>query len=77
MFHHRVSAKEVGEALKRTKSRKAIGQDDISIEAWKFLGEARTQWLTRLFNGILETRKVSNLWRHNTVVPIYKNKGDM
>ncbi|KAL5569413.1 hypothetical protein UlMin_025988 [Ulmus minor] len=77
VFHHRVSAKEVGKALRRMKSGKTVGPDDIAIEAWKSLGEVGIQWLTRLFNRILETRKMPDSWRHSIVVSIYKNKGDI
>ncbi|KAL5579384.1 hypothetical protein UlMin_011826 [Ulmus minor] len=77
LFHRKVSAKEVGEALKRMKSGKAVGPNDIPIEAWKCLREVEIQWLTRLFNRILESRKMPNLWRHSIVVPIYKNKGNI
>ncbi len=71
MFYRRISAKKVGEALKRMKSGKAVGLNDIPIEAWKCLGEVGIQWLTRLSNRILETRKMPDVWRHNIVVPIY------
>ncbi|KAL5574156.1 hypothetical protein UlMin_023753 [Ulmus minor] len=77
VFHCRVSAKEVGKALKRMKLGKAVGPDDIPIEAWKCLGGVEIQWLTRLFNRILETRKMLDVWRHSILVPIYKNKGDI
>ena len=53
MFHCKVSTKGVGEALKRMKSRKAIGPDDIPIHVWKCQGEVRIQWLTRIFNRVL------------------------
>ncbi|KAL5577569.1 hypothetical protein UlMin_019268 [Ulmus minor] len=56
---------------------KAVELDVIPIEAWKCLGEVGIQWLTRLFNKILKTRKMADSWRHNIVVPIYKNKGDI
>ncbi|KAL5564904.1 hypothetical protein UlMin_028068 [Ulmus minor] len=57
------------------KSRKVIRSNDIPIEAWKCLGEVGIQWLTRLFNRILETRKMPDSWRNSIVVPI--NKGDI
>lgn len=52
------NAKEVKEAFKRMKSGKAIGSNDMPMEAWKCLGEVRIQWLTRLFHGILDTKKI-------------------
>ncbi|KAL5569481.1 hypothetical protein UlMin_026056 [Ulmus minor] len=58
-------------------SGKAVGPDDIQIRVWKCFEEVGIQWLTRLFNSILETRKMPDSWRHNIVVPIYKNKCDI
>jgi len=48
----RISESEVKEALKRMKSRKAVGLDEISIEVWRCLGEMSVRWLINLFNKI-------------------------
>ncbi|KAK3536393.1 hypothetical protein QTP86_008847 [Hemibagrus guttatus] len=45
---------EVRKALKRMKSGKAVGPDDIPVEVWKYLGEAAVEFLTSLFNRVLE-----------------------
>ncbi|KAK3540863.1 hypothetical protein QTP86_002436 [Hemibagrus guttatus] len=45
---------EVRKALKRMKSVKAVGPDDIPVEVWKCLGEAAVGFLTSLFNRVLE-----------------------
>ncbi|KAK3532680.1 hypothetical protein QTP86_027805 [Hemibagrus guttatus] len=45
---------EVRKALKRMKSGKAVGPDDIPVEVWKCLGEAAVELLTSLFNRVLE-----------------------
>ena len=55
----RISEFEVKEALKRMKSRKAVGPDGISIEVWRCLGEMGVRWLTNLFNKIWLTKKMS------------------
>ena len=34
--------------LKKMKSNKALGTDDITIEAWKCLGKKGVAWLTGL-----------------------------
>ena len=49
---------EVRKALKRMKSGKAFGPDDIQMEVWKCLGEVAISFLTRLFNRILESDKM-------------------
>ncbi|KAK3507265.1 hypothetical protein QTP70_013448 [Hemibagrus guttatus] len=45
---------EVRKALKRMKSGKAVGPDDIPVEIWKCLGEAAVEFLASLFNRVLE-----------------------
>ncbi|GMQ01954.1 hypothetical protein CsSME_00048401 [Camellia sinensis var. sinensis] len=59
------------------KSNKALGPDDIPIEAWKCLGKKGVGWLTRLFSKILLTRNMPDEWRKSILVSIYKNKGDV
>ncbi|KAK3528212.1 hypothetical protein QTP86_026675 [Hemibagrus guttatus] len=68
---------EVRKALKRMKSGKAVGPDDISVEVWKCLGEAAVEFLTSLFNRVLESERMPEEWRRSVLVPIFKNKGDV
>ncbi|KAK3542907.1 hypothetical protein QTP70_006530 [Hemibagrus guttatus] len=67
----------VRKALKRMKSGKAVGPDDIPVEVWKCLGEAAVEFLTSLFNRVLESERMSEEWRRSALVPIFKNKGDV
>ncbi|KAK3563919.1 hypothetical protein QTP86_004862 [Hemibagrus guttatus] len=50
----KVRKDEVRKALKRMKSGKAVGPDDIPVEVWKCLGEAAVEFLANLFNRVLE-----------------------
>ncbi|KAK3528964.1 hypothetical protein QTP70_014145 [Hemibagrus guttatus] len=68
---------EVRKALKRVKSGKAVGPDDILVEVWKCLGEAAVEFLTSLFNRVLESERMPEEWRRSVLVPIFKNKGDV
>ncbi|KAK3524132.1 hypothetical protein QTP70_018031, partial [Hemibagrus guttatus] len=68
---------EVRKALKRMKSGKAVGPDDILVEVWKCLGEATMEFLTSLFNRVLESERMPEEWRRSVLVPIFKNKGDV
>ncbi|KAK3548937.1 hypothetical protein QTP70_021683 [Hemibagrus guttatus] len=68
---------EVRKALKRMKSGKAVGPDDIPVEVWKCLGEAAVEFLANLFNRVLESERMPEEWRRSVLVPIFKNKGDM
>ncbi|KAK3569723.1 hypothetical protein QTP86_004046 [Hemibagrus guttatus] len=56
---------EVRKALKRMKSGKAVGPDDIPVAVWKCLGEAAVEFLTSLFNRVLESEKMPEEWRRN------------
>ncbi|KAK3564444.1 hypothetical protein QTP86_020382 [Hemibagrus guttatus] len=68
---------EVRKVLKRMKSGKAVGPDDIPVEVWKCLGEAAVEFLTSLFNRVLESERMPEEWRRSVLVPIFKNKGDV
>ena len=73
----RVTKEEVRTAMKKMKNGKAVGPDDIPVEAWKCLGELAIAFLTKLFNGILESESMPSEWRRSVLVPIFKNKGDV
>ena len=76
-YYRRIRDFEVKEALKQMKNGRAVGPDNIPIEVWKGLGEKGINWLTKLFNEILRSKKMPDEWRKSTLVPIYKNKGDI
>ncbi|KAI5618310.1 hypothetical protein C0J50_22292 [Silurus asotus] len=73
----RISKEEVRAVIKRMKSGKSVGPDDIPVEAWRCLGEMAVEFLTRLFNTILEGERMPKEWRKSVLVPIFKNKGDV
>ncbi|KAG2458644.1 RTBS polymerase, partial [Polypterus senegalus] len=73
----RISKEEVRTAMKRVQNGKAVGPDDIPVEAWRCLEEMAVEFLTRLFNGILESERMLEDWRRSVLVPIFKNKGDV
>ncbi|KAK9133636.1 hypothetical protein Scep_013164 [Stephania cephalantha] len=41
------------------------------------LREIGLTWLTKLFNKILKSKRMPMDWRRSTLVPIFKNKGDI
>jgi hypothetical protein len=59
------------------KTNKALGLDDISIEVWRCLGDIAIVWLTKLFNIIFQSNKMSDEWRRSILVSIFKNKEDI
>ncbi|KAF3623114.1 ASC1-like protein [Capsicum annuum] len=68
---------EVRQAVRRMRRGRATGPDEIPVEFWKFVGEAGVRWLTGLFNEIFRTAKMPEAWRWSTMIPLYKNKGDI
>jgi hypothetical protein len=51
--------------------------DMILIEVWRTLGDVAIVWLTKLFNFIFRSNKMSDEWRRSILVSIFKNKGDV
>ena len=71
-----VSTEELKNALRKMKKCKAVGPDELPVEAWKCMGEMGIEFLTRLFNRLLMGEWMPEEWRMNVLIPIYKNKGD-
>ncbi|GJY71592.1 hypothetical protein Tco_0475295 [Tanacetum coccineum] len=55
---------------------KAVGPDQIPIEAWRSLGNEGIMWLSSLFNKIFTSAEMPEEWRLSEVIPIFQNKGD-
>ena len=68
---------EVLESLRRMKKGKAVGPDDIPIEAWRVLGEVGIETLLNIFTDLMETEKMTEEWRDSILVPVFTNKGDI
>ena len=77
IFFRRIRVSEVIFALKKIKLGRALGPDDIPIEAWKCLRDVGVSWLMKFFNKIILTKKMPDEWRKSILLPIYKNKGDI
>ena len=72
-----IKEEEVAAAMRRMKRGKAVGPDNIPVEAWKVLGWLGVEILTDMFAKIMETEKIPDEWRSSTLIPIFKNKGDI
>ncbi|KAH0664891.1 hypothetical protein KY285_026097 [Solanum tuberosum] len=68
---------EVIRAISRMSRGRATGPDEIPVDFWKSTDKAGLEWLTGLFNVIFKTAKMPDEWRWSTMVPLYKNKGDI
>jgi hypothetical protein len=73
-FVRRIQESEVEEALKKMKTDKTLGSDDIPIEVWRCLGDITIVWFTKLFNIIFRSNKMPDEWRRSILVSIFKNK---
>ena len=59
-----IKEEKIAAAMRRMKRGKAVGLDNISVEAWKVLG-----WLgVEMFAKIMETEKIPNEWRSSTLI---------
>ncbi|KAF3631376.1 Cell division cycle protein 48 -like protein [Capsicum annuum] len=56
---------------------RVTGPDEIPMDFWKFSGGTGLRWVTNLFNNIFKSAKMPEAWRWNTMIPLYKNKGDI
>ena len=65
------------EAMRKMRRGRATGPDEIPVELWRCVGRAGLEWLTALFSVIFKTNRMPEEWRWSTMVPLYKNKGDV
>jgi hypothetical protein len=56
----RIKESEVKDVLKRMKGGKVMGSDGIPIEVWRTLGDVTIVSLTKLFNLIFQSNKMSD-----------------
>jgi hypothetical protein len=67
----------VKKALKKMKTCKTLGLNDIPIDVWRYLGDIAIMCLTKLFNTIFRSNKMPDEWRRSILVPIFKNNEDI
>jgi len=56
---------------------KAVGPDNLPVEVWKSLGITGIEYLKQELNKIMQEEKIPDEWRKSTLMPIFKNKGDI
>ncbi len=67
-----ISIEEVKEALKKMRSGKAPGDDELPIELFKAAGEECVEWMRYIFSNAWKEEKVPHDWHKAIVCPIYK-----
>ena len=70
-----ITEEEVEKAVKKMKTEKAVGVDELSVEMVKPSRLEGIKWLTRLFNVRFTTGEIPTEWRREVIVPIWKGKG--
>nr|XP_016508544.1 PREDICTED: uncharacterized protein LOC107826111 [Nicotiana tabacum] len=75
--YRRIKVEEVVWAMRKMSRGRATGPDEIPVEFWKCVGRAGLKWLTGLFNVIFKAKWMLDEWRWSTMVPLYKNNGDI
>ncbi|XP_019259818.1 PREDICTED: uncharacterized protein LOC109237879 [Nicotiana attenuata] len=76
-YYRDIEVDEVMEAMRKMRRGRATGPDEIPVELWRCVGRACLEWLIGLFNVIFKTNRMPEEWRWSTMVPLYKNKGDI
>ncbi|KAK4376815.1 hypothetical protein RND71_003111 [Anisodus tanguticus] len=72
-----IKVEEVTSVIRRMHRGRATGPDEILVKFWKSACRAGLEWLTELFNIIFKMERVPEEWRWSTMIPLYKNKGDI
>ncbi|XP_060201884.1 uncharacterized protein LOC132630311 [Lycium barbarum] len=76
-YCRRVKVEVVEGVMWKMSKGRVTGPDVIPAEFWKNVGRGGLEWLTRLLNVIFRTTEMPEEWRWSTMIPLYKNKGDI
>lgn len=60
--------------MKRMKSGEEVGPSDIPVQVWRSPGERTVDFLIRLFNTMMETKRMPKEWRRGVLVPIFNKR---
>lgn len=71
-----VNEEEIYAAMRRMKTKKAAGLDDIPMEAWLFGSEAVKHSLVELLKKVWKEGRMPVKWRRSIIVPLHK-RGDV
>uniref|UniRef100_A0A803SZ68 Reverse transcriptase domain-containing protein n=1 Tax=Anolis carolinensis TaxID=28377 RepID=A0A803SZ68_ANOCA len=67
-----LNLKELREAIKRCKTGKAPGLDELMMEQIKHLGPKAENWLLKFYNQCLAHKQIPRAWRKTKIIAILK-----
>ncbi|XP_076056172.1 uncharacterized protein LOC143034114 [Oratosquilla oratoria] len=67
-----ITIQEVKEALKKMRSGKAPGDDELPSELFKAFGEGCFRWRGNILNNAKKEERIAHDWHKAIVCPIYK-----
>ena len=73
----KVARNEIVEAIQRMKTGKATGPSEVSVEMIVGSGEIGVKVMMELCQRVLDGREMSDEWKTNVILPIFKRKGDV
>ena len=62
------------EAIKKSKSSKALGPDELSPVMLKHLGPKGIAYLTKIFNAVVNTANIPHIWKIGKIIPLLTPK---
>ncbi|XP_071719528.1 uncharacterized protein [Rutidosis leptorrhynchoides] len=71
----RINQEEVRSALREMGRNKAVGPNQIPVQAWRCLGDDGLRWLTCLFNKTYQSSKMPMEWRVSEIIPSIRTTG--
>ncbi|VDO19492.1 unnamed protein product [Heligmosomoides polygyrus] len=71
---NKITVGETEAALKKMKSGKATGPDDLIADLWQLKGWCSADWLTEFSNQVVAEKKMPESWQQSTTIPIWKKK---
>ena len=75
ILQDKFTIEEISSVIRRLKSGKAAGPDNITAEHLKHGGLILQKWLLKIFNRILSLEEIPPCLEHGIITPVYKAKG--
>ena len=73
----KASRKEVREAIRKMKQRKAAGLSEVTTKMIVAGGKIAEEVMLQLCQRVLDGKGIPDEWKTSVVVPIFKGKGDV